>query len=48
MLALREGLEALRPRNGNRTRSKVEETNPPTRAELTNLLLLEMLQKQGE
>jgi len=26
----------------------VDETNPPTGAELTKLLLLEMLQKQGE
>jgi len=43
-----ERLEALRPQNGNGPRSLVDETNPPTGDELTNLLLLEMLQKQGE
>jgi len=43
-----ERLEALRHRNGNGSRSQVDKTNPPTRDELTNLLLLEMLQKQGE
>jgi len=48
MLALRERLEALCPQNGNRSRSQIDETNPPTGAELTNLLLLRMLQKQGE
>jgi len=48
MVALRERLEALRPRNGNGSRSQIDETNPLTGAELTNLLLLEMLQKQGE
>jgi len=48
MAALSERLEALHPRNGNGSRSQINETNPPTGAELTNLLLLEMLQKQGE
>ena len=48
MAALRERLEALRPWNGNGSRSQIDETNPPSGAELTNLLLLEMLQKQGE
>ena len=48
MAAFRERLEALRPRNGNGSRSQIDETNPPTGAELTNLLLLELLQKQGE
>ena len=48
MSTLQDRLEAVRPRNGNGPRSQVDETNPPTRAELTNLLLLEMLQKQGE
>jgi len=48
MAALREQLEALRPRNGNGSRSQIDETNPPTGAELTNLLLLETLQKQEE
>ena len=42
-----EWLEALRPRNGNGSR-QVEETNPPTTAELTDILLLGLLQKQGE
>ena len=45
MSALREQLEALRPRNGNGSRSQIDETNPPMGAELTNLLPLEMLQK---
>ena len=48
MVALREQLEALRPRNGNGSRSQIDETNSPMGNELTNLLLLEMLQKQGE
>jgi len=48
MTAFRERLETLRPRNGNGSRSHIDETNPPSGAELTNLLLLEMLQKQGE
>ena len=48
MATLRELLEALRPRNGNGSRSQIDETNPPTGTKLTNLLLLEMLQKQGE
>ena len=47
MSHFRERLEALHPRNGNGSRSQVEETNPPIGAELTNLLLLELLQKQG-
>jgi len=48
MSSLREWLEALRPSNGNRSRSQEDKTNPPTGADLTNLLLLELLQKQGE
>ena len=44
----RERLEDLRPRNGNGPRSQVDEINLPTGVELTNLLLLELLQKQGE
>jgi len=44
--ALRDRLEALRPWNGNGSRSQIDETNLPTGIELTNLLLLEMLQKQ--
>ena len=48
MSTFKEWLEALCPRNANGSRSQVEETNPPTRADLTNLLLLELLQKQGE
>jgi len=43
MAAFRERLEALHPRNGNGSRSQIDETNPPTGVELTNLLLLEML-----
>jgi len=45
MSTFREWLEALRLKNGNGSRSHVEETNPPTRTALTNLLLLELLQK---
>jgi len=41
-------LEALRPKNGNGARSQVDETNPRIGAELTSLLLLKLLQKQGE
>jgi len=49
MSTLKERLEALCPRNGNGSHSQIDETNPLTDAELTNLLLLlEMLQKQGE
>jgi len=48
MSSLREWLEALRPRNGNASRSQVDETNPPAGPELTDLLPLELLQKQGE
>ena len=48
MSTFREWLEALQPSNGNTSRGQVEETNPPTRVELTNLLLLELLQKQGK
>ena len=48
MSTFRERLEALHPRNGNESRNQVDETNPPTGVELTNLLLLELLQKQGE
>ena len=48
MASLREQLEALHPRNGHGSRSHMDETNPSTRAKPTNLLLLELLQKQGE
>jgi len=48
MTALRERLGALCPQNKNGSRSQIDETNPSAGAELTNLLLLEMLQKQGE
>ena len=48
MSSLKEQLEALRFRNGNGSRSQVDETNPLAGADLTNLLLLELLQKQGE
>ena len=48
MSSLREWLEALRPKNGNRSCCQVDETNPHAGAELTNLLLLELLQKQRE
>ena len=48
MSDFRERLEALHLMNGNRSRSQVEETNPPTGIELTNLLLLELVQKHWE
>ena len=48
MFHFREQLEALHPRDGNGSRSQVDETSPSAGAELTNLLLLELLQKQGE
>jgi len=48
MSAPRESLKALHPCNGNGSRSQIDEINLPTGAELTNLLLLEMLQKQEE
>jgi len=48
MSALCERLEALCLRNGNGSCSQVDETNSPIEADLTNLLLLELLQKQGE
>jgi len=48
MSSLRERLEALCPRNGNGSRSHMGGTNPLARAELTNQLLLELLQKQRE
>ena len=47
MFHFREQLEALHPRNENGSRSQVDETNPLTGSELSNLLLLELLQKQG-
>jgi len=43
MTAFREQLETLRCQNGNGSRSHIGETNSPSGAELTNLLLLEML-----
>jgi len=46
--AFKEWLETLPPWNANGSRSHISETNPPSGVELTNLLLLEMLQKQGE
>jgi len=48
MSHFRERLEAFQPRNGNGSRSQVKETNTPIGAELTNLLRLELLQRQGE
>jgi len=47
MSYFRERFEALCTRNKNESRSQVDKANPPTGAELTNLLLLELLQKQG-
>jgi len=44
MSAFRERLEALRLKNENDSRNQVEETNPSTGTDLTNLLL----QKHGE
>jgi len=37
MSVFRERLEALHPRNRNDSHSQVEETNPPTGEDLTNL-----------
>ena len=48
MSSVTEWLEALRLRNGNGSHNLMDETNPPTEANLTNLLLLELLQTQGE
>jgi len=48
MSTFRGLLEALHPRNGNGFRNQVEETNPSTGAEITNLPLLQLLQKQRE
>ena len=48
MSYFKEWLEALCPRTRNGPRSQVDETNQPTGIELTNLLLLELLQKHGE
>jgi len=48
MTSLRVRLEALRPKNENEFYSQVDKTDPPTGADLTNLILLELLQKQGE
>ena len=46
--SLKERLEALRPRNGNGSCSQVDESNSAAGVDLTSLLLLELLQKQGE
>jgi len=43
MSSLRERLEALCLRHRNGSRSQVDETNPLAGAELTNLLLLQLL-----
>jgi len=48
MSSFMDWLEGLHPRNGNGSRSQVDETNPSIGVEPTNLLLLELLQKQGE
>ena len=48
MASLRERLEALYPRDGNGSYSRVDEIKPLTGAELTNFLLLQLLQKQGK
>ena len=48
MTAFREQLETLRCQNGNGSRSHIGKINSLSGAELTNLLLLEMLSKQGE
>jgi len=48
MLALTERLEAIHPLNGNGSHSQIDESNPSMGPELTNLLLLEMLQKKCE
>jgi len=51
MASLREKLEALWLKHRDRTLSNVDETNPLTGKSgmgLTNLLLLELLQKQRE
>jgi len=48
MSSFKKRLEALRPRHANGPHSQVDETSPPVRADLTNLLLLEPLQNQEE
>ena len=48
MPSFRERLETLCPWNGNGSCNQVDETNLPAGVDLTNLLLLELLQKQGE
>jgi len=48
MASLRKRMEALQPRSRGVTPSNMDETNPPTRTNLINLLLLQLLQKQGE
>ena len=48
MSSFREWLEALCPQKGNGSHSFVDETNPPAGSDLTNLLLLDLLQKPGK
>ena len=48
MADLRKHLEALRPGNGGASTSAVGKNPTPTRADLTNLLLIELLEKQGD
>ena len=45
MASLQERLEAMCPRNGRGTTSQEEEIDSPVRGDVTNLLLLELLQK---
>jgi len=48
MTSIWETVEAMRPGNGRGNTSHEGETHPLTAADLTNLLLLELLQKQNE
>ena len=48
MAAFQERLEGLRLRGGNGNHSQVGETEPSTGTDLTNRLLVELLQQQGE
>jgi len=48
MASLRERLEAMRPGNGRATTSKEGEINSSVGGDVTNLLLLELIQKQNE
>ena len=48
MADLRKWLEALYPRSGGTSTSAMKENPTPTWADLTNLLLIELLKKQGK